>query len=74
MISESQKKASAKYKKQKCKIVNILFKNEDYAVLKTAADLAGETVCGYIKRAIELRRGIEDGREIGLPIENNASL
>lgn len=54
-LSESQKKANNKYKKENIKRIPLDVQNEKYDQIKEAATAAGETVNGYIKRAIDER-------------------
>lgn len=54
-ISESQRQATYKYRAKKIKRVPLDMQNEEYEKLKSAASAAGESVNGYIKRAIEMR-------------------
>lgn len=61
MQKESQSRATAKYKKSHIKRVALEMQKEYFEnVLKPAAETAGETVNGYIKKAIARR--IEDER------------
>ena len=54
--TESQKKASVKWQAANMKRVPLDVRKEYYTdILKPAADRAGETVGGYIKKAIEQR-------------------
>ena len=52
---ESQRRAVYKYRALHLKRVPLDLQKEDYPALKTAADEAGESVQGYIKKAIKLR-------------------
>ena len=54
-ISEAQKKANNKYRKENIKRIPLDVQNEKYDQIKNAAMAAGETVNGYIKRAIDER-------------------
>ena len=53
--SESQKQAHYKYAKKAIKRIPLDVQKEKYDQIKAAADLAGETVNGYIKKAIDER-------------------
>ena len=53
--SESQKQAHYKYAKKALKRIPLDVQKEKYDQIKAAADRAGETVNGYIKKAIEER-------------------
>ena len=53
--SEAQKKASISYAKKALKRIPLDVQKEKYDEIKAAADRAGETVNGYIKRAIDER-------------------
>lgn len=56
MQTEAQKRASAKYRKKHFRRVSLDFQNSYYeSCLKEYAKEAGETVSGYIKKAIEQR-------------------
>ena len=50
---------SMEYAKQKYKRVPLDVTLEKYEEIKTASEKAGETVNGYIKKAIDMRMGIE---------------
>lgn len=54
-LSESQKKASAEYRKKSIKRIPLDVQKEKYEEIKAAADAAGESVNGYIKKAIDDR-------------------
>ncbi len=53
--SEASKKAQYKYNAAHLKRIPLDVKLEYYDGIKAAADAAGETVNGYIKKAIEMR-------------------
>lgn len=53
--NESAKKASMAYAKRSLKRIPLDVQKEKYEEIKVAADRAGETVNGYIKKAIEER-------------------
>lgn len=59
--NESRKKASIEYAKRSLKRIPLDVQKEKYDEIKAAADKAGETVNGYIKKAIEQRMGNENG-------------
>ena len=58
---ESRKKASIEYAKRSLKRIPLDVQKEKYDEIKAAADKAGETVNGYIKKAIEQRMENENG-------------
>lgn len=53
--SEAQKKASINYAKKALKRIPLDVQKEKYDEIKAAAEQAGETVNGYIKKAIDDR-------------------
>ena len=59
--NESRKKASIEYAKRSLKRIPLDVQKEKYDEIKAAADKAGETVNGYIKKAIEQRMENENG-------------
>lgn len=59
--NESRKKASIEYEKRSLKRIPLDVQKEKYDEIKAAADKAGETVNGYIKKAIEQRMESESG-------------
>ena len=59
--SEAQKKANTKYRKENIKRIPLDVQNEKYDQIKAAATAAGETVNGFIKRAIDERLEREMG-------------
>lgn len=59
--NESIKKASIEYAKRSLKRIPLDVQKEKYDEIKAAADKAGETVNGYIKKAIEQRMENENG-------------
>ena len=59
--NESRKKASIEYAKRSLKRIPLDVQKEKYDEIKAAADKAGETVNGYIKKAIEQRLENENG-------------
>ena len=59
--NESAKKASMAYAKRSLKRIPLDVQKEKYEEIKAAADRAGETVNGYIKKAIEERMQKERG-------------
>ena len=54
-MSEQRKDYLYSYQKEKLKRIPLDVPKEKYEEIKTAADSAGETVNGYIKRAIDER-------------------
>lgn len=52
-ISESQKKASMKYAKEKLKRIPLDVPKEKYTEIQAMAQATGQSVNGYIKRAIK---------------------
>lgn len=61
VYTEASKKADMKYKKAHIKRIPLDVQREKYDEIKSAADRAGETVNGYIKKAIEERMQRENG-------------
>lgn len=53
--SEAHKKATMKYAKEKLKRIPLDVQIDDYNRIKTAATAAGESVNGYIKKAVNTR-------------------
>lgn len=54
-LSESQKQARYNYAKKSLKRIPLDVQKEKYEEIKSAADAAGESVNGYIKKAIDDR-------------------
>lgn len=54
-LTESQKKANTKYREKSIKRVPLDVQKEKYEEIKTAATAAGESVNGYIKKAVDQR-------------------
>lgn len=54
-VTEAQKKATTKYKEKNIKRIPLDVQREKYDEIKAAADHAGETVNGFIKKAIDER-------------------
>ena len=54
-LSESQKQARYNYAKAKLKRIPLDVQKEKYEEIKMAADRSGESVNGYIKKAIDER-------------------
>jgi len=54
-VSEAQKRASINYAKKSLKRIPLDVHKEKYEEIKTAATASGETVNGYIKKAIDER-------------------
>ena len=53
--TEAQNRATYKYAKEHLKRIPLDVQLDEYAQIKAAADLAGESVNGYIKEAIRAR-------------------
>lgn len=51
--TEAQKRATAKYKREKLKRIPFEVSKEKYDEIKSFTDSKGETVNGFIKRAID---------------------
>lgn len=54
-LTDSQKKANAKYREKSIKRIPLDVQKEKYEEIKAAADRAGESVNGYIKKAVNQR-------------------
>ena len=54
-LTDSQKKANAKYREKSIKRIPLDVQKEKYEEIKAAADRAGESVNGYIKKAVDQR-------------------
>lgn len=54
-LTENQKQARYNYAKKNLKRIPLDVQKEKYDIIKAAADNAGESVNGYIKRAIDER-------------------
>lgn len=54
-LSESQKQARYNYAKKSLKRIPLDVQKEKYEEIKTAATAAGESVNGYIKKAVDER-------------------
>ena len=54
-MTDAKKKANMKYAKTHLKRVPLDLKLEEYQEVKEAAEASGESVNGYIKKAIRLR-------------------
>lgn len=54
-LSESQKKANLKYRKENVKRIPLDVQKEKYTEIAEAAASKGESVNGYIKKAIDSR-------------------
>ena len=54
-LSESQKQARYNYAKKSLKRIPLDVQKEKYEEIKTAATAAGESVNGYIKKAVDQR-------------------
>jgi hypothetical protein len=57
--SKEAYEAAKKYKSEKIKRVPLDMQKEDYDLLKAAADVKGERVNEFIKKAIRLRLDLE---------------
>lgn len=53
--TEAQRRATMKYKAKAYRRIPLDVRKEDYEVIARAAEAAGESVNGYIKKAIEER-------------------
>ena len=60
-LTESQKKANTKYREKSIKRIPLDVQKEKYDEIKAAATAAGESVNGYIKKAIDDRMEREAG-------------
>lgn len=54
-VSDAQKKANIKYRKENIKRIPLDVQKEKYEEIQTAAATVGESVNGYIKKAIDAR-------------------
>ena len=54
-LTESQKKASLKYREKNIKRIPLDVQKEKYEQIKAAAEAVNESVNGYIKKAIDER-------------------
>lgn len=54
-LTESQKQARYNYAKKSLKRIPLDVQKEKYEEIKTAAEKAGESVNGYIKKAVDER-------------------
>lgn len=54
-LTESQKKANTKYREKSIKRIPLDVQKEKYEEIKMAAEAAGESVNGYIKKAVDWR-------------------
>ncbi len=54
-LTEAQKKANIKYRKENVKRIPLDVQKEKYEEIKAAAAAAGESVNGYIKTAVDMR-------------------
>ena len=52
-LTEAQKKANIKYRKENLKRIPLDVQKEKYEEIKAAADKTGESVNGFINRAID---------------------
>ena len=60
MPSDSAKEATKKYKAMHIRRVALEMQREEYERLKRHAENAGETVNGYLKKAMRLRMSTEE--------------
>lgn len=51
-LTEAQKKANTKYREKSIKRIPLDVQKDKYEEIKSAADRSGESVNGYIKKAI----------------------
>ncbi len=61
--NERKKKYDMEYVKEHLKRISLNLQKKKYEEVKEAADHAGETVTGYIKKAIDLRLDSEKESE-----------
>ena len=61
--SESKKKYNLEYAKKKLKRIPLDVQVEKYVEIKTAAATSGETINGYIKKAIDERMQRDKGNQ-----------
>ena len=54
-LTEAQKKANSKYREKSIKRIPLDVQKEKHEEIKTAAGKTGESVNGYIKKAIDER-------------------
>lgn len=54
-LTNAQKKANAKYREKSIKRIPLDVQKEKFEEIKAASEKAGETVNGYIKKAIDER-------------------
>lgn len=54
-VSKAQQKAVNKYVKNNYDRINVTFPKGQKDIIQNAAETVGETVNGYIKKAVELR-------------------
>lgn len=54
-LTEAQKKANSKYREKSIKRIPLDVQKEKYEEIKSAAERSGESVNGYIKKAIDER-------------------
>lgn len=62
--TESQKKATAKYKKANIRRVALEMQKSEYDLLKTHADAQKKTVNGYLKEAMREKMRKEDAQDV----------
>jgi uncharacterized protein (DUF1778 family) len=54
-LSEQRKESMYKYAKENLKRIPLDVQKEKYETIRAAATAAGETVNGYIKKAVDMR-------------------
>ncbi len=62
-VSQAQKKAAAKYKKEKYDRLNIAYPKEYIATIKAHAAQKGVSIAGYVKAAIDDRMDKDDTQD-----------
>ena len=61
--SETKKAYNADYIRQNIKRIPLDVQKDQYEIIKTAAEAAGESVNGFIKKAIEMRLSASNKEE-----------
>lgn len=62
-LSEAQRKANDKYIAAKYERLPVSYPKEFCAEVRTAADSAGESLAGYIRKAIQMRMDADSKKE-----------
>lgn len=62
-LTENQKQARYKYAKKSLKRIPLDVQKTKYEEIKAAAQIAGESVNGYIKKAIDMRMAEESNKD-----------